>query len=97
MFLLLQRHLAPARQEPIDKNLGGVWMRSALDQTDRTAAGRNMRALLPIDHVHVVHRQSLLVGPFSIAAAHAKRESSLGQPIGHLAPVAGIDGLLIDK
>ena len=97
IVVLLQRDLAAARQEPVDKDLGGVRMRPALDETHRTAAGRDWQTFLPIHHVHIVHGQTLLLGSIRIAAAEAKGKLSLSEPIRDLAPVPAVNRLLIDE
>ena len=79
------------------KTLAALGCGPPLMRLIEAAARRNRQTFLPIDHVHIVHRQPLLAGSIRIAAAHAKRVFSLRQPIGHLAPIAAINGLHIDK
>ena len=86
---LLQGDLPAPRQEPVDKNLGRVGVRRLIQITERTAAGRKARSLLPPGRIEIIHRQSLVLGAHGILAAKAQGVAPLGQPVGHLAEILG--------
>src|ERR1051325_4867052 len=65
-------------------------MRRAVDQAQAAAAGRKASALLPEACVETLDGQSLVPSSIAVLAAHAQRELSLPEPIGHLAELFAI-------